>query len=197
MILCMDTAHRFMGIALIDHDEVVDQITRDCFKKQAEALLPEVDAIMKRNGYQPEDIEKIVISKGPGSYTGVRIAMSVAKVLGAVAKIPVYSISTLRLYSAAQNGLVLMDARSKRAYVGIYTKEESFETVMSLEEIEKERTDKEIEVYGDGSLIGLEDNYIDIGTCFLNTRAYWKEEENIHALVPEYFKDEEGYIRGS
>lgn len=190
LILCMDTSHKHMGIALLNEEGIIDQTVKDCFKKQSETLLPEVDALLKKNGFVPKDITEICISKGPGSYTGVRIAMTVAKTLGALASIPVDTVSTLRLYSAGKDGLVLLDARSHRGYTGIFG-EENFEGILDLDEIQKKAEGKE--VFGDGSLIGRENRYLPIGECFDSTRGEWQRVENIHTLVPEYFKGNEGY----
>ena len=64
-----------------------------------------------------EDIDSIVITEGPGSYTGVRIAMTIAKVFAATKKIDLYTISTLQLYAGnLNNTLVLLDARGNRVY---------------------------------------------------------------------------------
>ena len=194
MILCMDTAHRYMGIALIENDEVVDQVIRDCFKKQAENLLPEADALMKRNGYKPEDIERIVISEGPGSYTGVRIAMTITKVIGETLPCEVYTISTLRLYAGGRsNCMVVMDARADRVYCGVY---DGDDVVMEDRAIPIAEVDaKDYRIIGDASLLGKENDYGNIAEDFLNTRACWKKADPIHLLTPKYLKESESYYR--
>ncbi len=193
LTLCLDTSHRYMGIALLKDEELLDQTIMDCFKQQAELLISKVDDLLTRNSLSSKDIDEICVAKGPGSYTGVRIAMTVAKTLGAVANLLVYTVSTLRLYSGGNKGLVLMDARSNRAYVGYYLNDYAWEGIMTLDEIKERLCFLDVHVYGDCDLLDMNENYIDIGTCFLNTREYWEKVENIHSLEPEYFKTEEGY----
>jgi len=192
LTLCMDTSHKYMGIALLDGEKIIDQKSMDCFKQQSELLLVEVDAMMKKNGYAPKDIKAICISRGPGSYTGVRIAMTVAKVLGALEPIEVYTVSTLRLYSAGKKGITLLDARSNRAYCGNYLSEEAKESIETLDELKKMDLDG-VTLFADGHLLGKEDLFYPIGECFMNTRPYYEHVENIHSLIPEYFKGIEGY----
>ena len=192
LTLCMDTSHKYMGIALLDGETIIDQKSMDCFKKQSELLLVEVDAMLKKNGFTPKDIKAICISKGPGSYTGVRIAMTVAKVLGALEPIDVYTLSTLRLYSAGQKGMTLLDARSGRAYCGDYRTEDGKESILTLEELQAMDL-SDVKLFADGHLLGKEDRFLPIGECFGKNRASWEKVENIHALIPEYFKGIEGY----
>lgn len=190
LILCMDTSHKYMGIALLNENSVIAQKSVDCFKKQSENLLPEADALLKENGFVPKDIDAICISRGPGSYTGVRIAMTVAKTLGALAGVQVYTLSSLRLFSGGKKGVTLLDARSHRAYVGAYL-EETYEGIMDLDEVKEKYGNAQF--FADGALIGKEDLYLPIGECFLSNRPYWEEVSNIHSLVPDYFRGNEGY----
>ena len=191
--LCMDTSHQYMGVALLKEDRILDQISLSCFKKQSELLLPTVEQMLKKHFLFPMDIGQIVISRGPGSYTGVRIAMCVAKVLGAMENFPVYTISTLKLYSDNRQGMVLIDARSNRAYTGIYTDKETFEGILTLDEVKAKQQELQCDIYGNGTLIGKEDVFYPIGECFFHTRDFWQITENIHQLVPEYLKDQEAY----
>ena len=114
--LCMDTSHIYLVLALIRDDQVIARVQEECWKKQSEEIFPQLIGMMKKVQLEPEDIDQIVISEGPGSYTGVRIAMTVAKVVSALRKLPLYTIGTLQLYAGREDCRVLMDARGKRAY---------------------------------------------------------------------------------
>ena len=109
--LCMDTSHTWLVIGLIKDDQVIGKVQEKCWKKQSEELFPRLTALMNDCHLQPEDIDQIVISKGPGSYTGVRIAMTVAKVFCAMADKPIYTVSTLLMYAGKKNCRVVTDAR--------------------------------------------------------------------------------------
>ncbi|MCF0115854.1 MAG: tRNA (adenosine(37)-N6)-threonylcarbamoyltransferase complex dimerization subunit type 1 TsaB [Erysipelotrichaceae bacterium] len=196
--LCMDTSHKLLVVALLKDNEVLASTQMVCFKRQSEELFPQIEALMQHCELTPDDIGEVVITKGPGSYTGVRIAMCVAKVLCSTKHIPLYSLSTLQLYAGVKDKTcVLLDARGKRAYVGFYdkgikVKEDSVDYVEVIK--------NELEGYdlvGDISLVSdKEDTYPNVGECFLALKDMWKLEENVHAVVPEYLKDAEAYKVG-
>ena len=76
--LCMDTAHRYLVIGLYENDCLINAVSRPSWKRQSETIFPELIRLMDEAGWVSEDIDEIVITDGPGSYTGVRIAMSIA-----------------------------------------------------------------------------------------------------------------------
>ena len=146
------------------------------------------------------DLDEVVITDGPGSYTGVRIAMTVAKVLCTRLNIPLYAISTLQLYAGLDpNALVLMDARSRRAYVGILEEGRFLKApcVMTLEEIEQLAAQGDLHVYGDAQLIGREALPSDYLDNFIALRPCYRRVENVHTLTPAYLKDQSAYRTGT
>ena len=108
--LCMDTSHIYLVLALIRDDQVIARVQEECWKKQSEEIFPQLIGMMKKVQLEPEDIDQIVISEGPGSYTGVRIAMTVAKVISALRRLPLYTVGTLQLYAGREDCRVLLDA---------------------------------------------------------------------------------------
>ncbi|MBQ5542154.1 MAG: tRNA (adenosine(37)-N6)-threonylcarbamoyltransferase complex dimerization subunit type 1 TsaB, partial [Erysipelotrichales bacterium] len=94
--LGMDTAGRYLNLALIKEEKTIDTVHRECFKHQSEEILPELQNLLARNGFTPEDVEAIVITEGPGSYTGIRIAMTLAKVYARMKEIPLYTVGSLQ-----------------------------------------------------------------------------------------------------
>ncbi|MEG0734520.1 tRNA (adenosine(37)-N6)-threonylcarbamoyltransferase complex dimerization subunit type 1 TsaB [Anaerorhabdus sp.] len=193
--LCMDTSHKHLTLALIKDDALLASSMTECFKQQSETIFPELEVLCKEANVQPSDINQIVIASGPGSYTGVRIAMTIAKVFCATKDIPCYTLNTLQLYSGNHdNCCVLLDARGKRAYFGKFNKGVAIEDlgVYTLDEISAFITNEE--VLGDGTLIGREDIYVDLAKSFLDLKPQWKKVENIHLLVPEYLKSSDEYL---
>ena len=194
LTLCIDTAYKYLTCALIKDEKIIASYSKECFKKQSEEVFNALDQIFKEANIEKKDIDSICVSEGPGSYTGVRIAMTIAKTIGELFNIDVYTISTLKLYAGnKENVMVLMDARANRAYVGIYDKETIIlqDCAIELEKINKENYC----IIGDGSLIGLQDNYLNIDECFLNTKNSWKKVEQIAYLTPKYLKESDSYYR--
>lgn len=194
LTLCLDTAYKYLTCALIEDDKIVFSYSEECFKRQSEEIFVVLEDMLQKTNKRLLDIDSICITSGPGSYTGVRIAMTIAKVLASLADLKLYSISTLRLYANMQaNTLVLLDARANRAYVGIYDKVSIImdDTVLEIDKIDA----TEHNVLGDGHLIALEDKMPDISEAFLNTKAIWQEVKDIEHLVPVYLKESESYLK--
>ena len=192
--LCIDTAYKYLCVCLISDDKIVDALSFECYKRQSEEVFVALDKLFKRSGINKADVDSICISKGPGSYTGVRIAMSLAKVYCQVKKIKLYTLSTLRLYAGNKaNTMVIMDARANRAYVGIYDKGEVVlkDCIKEIKDIEV----KDCSVLLDGHLLGKQDVVPDIPDCFLKLKDKWEEVKDINFLVPEYLKESESYYR--
>ena len=194
--LCMDTSHRYLTLVLIDENQVLAEVQQECFKKQSETILSELDHLCQGIGMSADQIDAICITRGPGSYTGVRIAMTVAKIMCSMRKIPLYTLSTLRLFSGNfDDCLVLLDARSQRAYRAVF-KEGNLvgkEEVLPLNQIKDEIKEARI-VLGDSELLGCEVVKIDYAKSFLHNRMYWHQEENVHTCVPEYLKENDDYL---
>ena len=194
LTLCLDTAYKYLTCVLMEDEEIIEARSFECFKRQSEEVFMVLDEILKASDRKILDIDSICITKGPGSYTGVRIAMTIAKVIASVKGLDLYTISTLRLYANAKaNTMVLMDARASRAYVGVYDglniiKDDS---VQELKEIDCGNYD----VIGDGHLIEKEDKMFNIAECFKNTKAIWEKVDDIDHLVPAYLKESESYYR--
>lgn len=192
--LCMDTSHVFLVLALIKDDQLIASVQEECWKKQSEQIFPKLIALCETAGVEPDDISQAVISKGPGSYTGVRIAMTVAKVFCAMKKIPLYTIGTLQLYAGNETCRVLTDARGKRAYTNIYEEGRALEEDSVLENDAIKEAYHGEKIIGDGHLIGCEDCWPDIAENFLKTEALWQKADNVHLVVPEYLKSSESYL---
>ncbi|MCH1940318.1 tRNA (adenosine(37)-N6)-threonylcarbamoyltransferase complex dimerization subunit type 1 TsaB [Holdemania massiliensis] len=196
--LCMDTSSKFLVLALIQEDELIGKRCLSSWKRQSEMIFPQLTELLAECGLSPKAIDQVVVTKGPGSYTGVRIAMTVAKVLCSTANLPLYALPTLELIGAGKTkAAVLLDARSQRAYFGMIEngRLSGKEEVLSLSEIQARIDNADgLELVGDCSLLGLEDCYPDLAQAFLTTRSQWQRVENVHLLVPEYLKSADDYL---
>lgn len=194
--LCMDTSTQYLVIALIRDDQIVAKFQEKCWKKQSEELFPRLMDLMKEAGLEPEDIGQVVVSEGPGSYTGVRIAMTVAKVFCAMRNLPIATVGTLQLFAGMEpRARVVLDARGGRVYTAVYEYGVLSGTVEAkpCEEVKAEILEAET-VIGDGSLVGREDHIPDLAENFLALKDQWKYAENVHLVNPEYLKSSESYL---
>jgi len=192
LTLCLDTSHKYLVIGLIKDDIIISNFMQESWKRQSETILPEIDKALKTLELSPNDIDQIVITAGPGSFTGVRIAMTIAKLLGSLTAIEIFTISTLQLYAGDQDALVVLDARGGRAYCGRYSNYIGDEMILKLDDIQ-ELINEETLIIGDGKLIDYEDYYPDIVSNFLVCKPYWLKVDNIDLLKPIYFKETSEY----
>ncbi len=193
--LCMDSAHKHLVIALYSDETLVAVCEKEAWKKQSESMFPELMKLMEEVGWDSDDLDQVVITKGPGSYTGVRIAMSIAKVLCTTKHIPLYTISTFQMYAGlCEHALVLLDARSSRAYCGILSNGVILEqSIRTLEDIQKNVLEEDMTLYGDMDLIGKEASKEEFAKNFMLVKHAWEKVENIHTLVPMYLKEQDAY----
>ena len=193
LTLCIDTAYKYLTCALIQDEQILASVSLPCFKKQSEELFDVLKQVFDDAHVDRNAIDSICISEGPGSYTGVRIAMSLAKIIGEVLPVDVYTISTLRLYAAGNpSTMVIMNARANRAYVGVFNNNEIIidDHILELNEINP----MSYKIVGDGSLINHVDDFGDIPTAFLKTKPVWNKVDKIAYLVPKYLKESESYL---
>lgn len=196
MELFLDTTGNYLNIAMYDNGTLVENIHKESPRSQSEFIIPLIDELCQKHNYTANDIKGVIITKGPGSYTGVRIAMTVAKVLCSTKKIPLYTVSTLQAMSLGVEGKVcaLIDARSSRAFVGFYENGLALEEekILTLDEI-SERVNEGYTFVGDASLIGKESVNVDMNAEVFKYRNVWSLVENVHTLTPSYLKDSESY----
>ncbi|OCN04428.1 hypothetical protein A4S06_11180 [Erysipelotrichaceae bacterium MTC7] len=190
--LCMDTSHRYLNLVLLENDEVVASFSEYAWKKQSESIFVELIQLMESVNWQPEDLDEVVITVGPGSYTGIRIAMSIAKVFASSMHKTLYTISTLQLYAGLDDVHVILDARSNRVYYGRYKDGKMLEEgIKSVDEVK----DLDGQVVGDASLIGSLDIIPDFVGNFKALRPFYQKVDHVHALVPTYLKEESAYLK--
>lgn len=194
--LCMDSAHRHLVLVLAEEGKTLASCALSCWKRQSETIFPKLEELMQEVHWTPDDIDEVVITDGPGSYTGVRIAMTIAKVFCTRKHVRLYTISTLQLYAGlCEKAFVMLDARSARAYCGIIeygvVKQEK---IMSLADIKTYLTQHpERTVFGDCELIEQVSAPLSFVENFMALRAQWQEVENIHILTPRYLKEQDAY----
>jgi tRNA threonylcarbamoyladenosine biosynthesis protein TsaB len=127
-VLAIDTSNYTMGVALLDGNTVIGEIITNLKKNHSVRLMPAVEQIMKECGVKPNELEKIVVASGPGSYTGVRIGVTAAKTMAWALNIPIAGVSSLEVLAANGSyfsGCIcpLFDARRQQIYTGLYTYE--------------------------------------------------------------------------
>jgi len=94
MIICLETATNLCSVALCNSAGVISLRESQDTKSHASMLTVFIDEILKENGLKVSDLDAVAVSKGPGSYTGLRIGVSVAKGMAYAASIPLIGVET-------------------------------------------------------------------------------------------------------
>ena len=122
-VLAFDTSSKALSLAILEDKQVLADTTINIKKNHSITLMPAIDFLMASLDWTPKDLDRIVVAEGPGSYTGLRIAVATAKTLAHTLNIELVGMSSLlALVPYQQEGLFvpLMDARRNNVYAGFY-----------------------------------------------------------------------------
>ena len=139
-LLTIDASSSLCSVALERNDELLWS-TEDQPRRHAQRLLPMIDDIVAQAGIAKGDLDGIAFGRGPGSFTGIRIAVSVAQGLSLGLDVPVCGVSSLATVAlaAAQNDssvkevFALMDAHMGEVFWGRFQVEDSGLTLIGEE----------------------------------------------------------------
>lgn len=124
LTLALDTSTRVGGVAVARDGTLVAETSLSARATHSETVLPVVDGLLDRAGEGPDAVGRVVVGSGPGSFTGVRIAASLAKGLCAALNAELHAFSSLAAV-AAQAGTgervcALFDARRDEVYASAW-----------------------------------------------------------------------------
>ena len=123
-VLAFDTSSKALSVAILDGENLLADVTVNIKKNHSINLMPAIDFLMKSVDLKPTDLDRISVAQGPGSYTGLRVAVATAKTLAYTLNIELVGVSSLYALAAAADfdGLVVpvIDARRNNVYAGFY-----------------------------------------------------------------------------
>ena len=147
-VLAFDTSSKALSLAILEDKQLLAETTINIKKNHSITLMPAIDFLMASLDWTPKDLDRIVVAEGPGSYTGLRIAVATAKTLAHTLNIELVGMSSLlALVPYQQEGLFvpLMDARRNNVYAGFYENAKPVmpEAHLSFAEVLEKVTDAE------------------------------------------------------
>jgi len=215
MILCLETATPVCSVALCDRKGVISSRESHENKSHARQLTVFIEELLKEANVLPAELEAVAVSKGPGSYTGLRIGVSVAKGISYGASVPLIGIETTismfdgiimeayEKYNTDSTSLFcpMIDAKRMEVYYSIFTADGTIKKGISAEVI-NEKSFSEIPesvrmvFFGDGAekcqnVTSHKNSVFDIdfvisATCML--KAVFKEFDAGHFVDVAYFE---------
>ena len=132
-ILALDTSTEYCSVALWQDGAVIERCEL-AGQKHSELLIGMLDELLKDAGFGIKDMDGIAFGKGPGSFTGVRIACGATQGLALGANLPVAGVCTLQALAEASGKprvIAALDARMGEIYHAVYQKHGDVWTTMS------------------------------------------------------------------
>ncbi|SOB98416.1 tRNA threonylcarbamoyladenosine biosynthesis protein TsaB [Ureibacillus xyleni] len=214
--LGIETSNAPLSIAVVKDGQVLIEIVQNLKLTHSVTVMPTIEELLKKVNIKPAEIDAIAVSEGPGSYTGLRIGVTIAKTLAWSLKKPVVGVSSLKVLAANGqlfNGLIcaLFDARRQNVYAAAY-KPDLFETVIKEQHISIEELLQQLkELNKPVMFVGLDaENFQDKISEYLGELAYFAPKslylprasklielvqneplpsiEEVHSFVPKYHR---------
>lgn len=191
--LLLDSSNTDLSIGVAVDNKIVYSVSFPAWQRQSEFMIPEIEKAIKETNIELKDFDEIVCGKGPGSYTGVRIALTIAKTVCLMSKAKLKLVSSLRMYGTSQEKYIaVMNARSARSYIGVYDNEKVVveDTIYTNEETLKFIEEhKDYQVKGDTKYLGIEGVAPNLIEGMLSISALIEEEKDVLSSKPVYLKD--------
>ena len=203
LILGIDTSTKICTCSIFDSENgVIAETSLSVKKNHSNIVMPIIDNLFKISDLNINDIDKIAVAIGPGSFTGVRIALGIAKGLAMALNKPLIAVNELDILEAIASGneneiIPLIDARKERVYYKYQNKYVDDYLINLISNFDK---NKKYIFVGDGAINyknilkdNLGENAIILPmynsfprASILCELALNKEEANIYTLEPEY-----------
>ena len=195
--LFIDTSMADVSIVILDNNKVLNVINKSIPNEHSIYVVPFIDEILKKSNLKPNDIDRIMVCAGPGSFTGTRIGLTVAKVYGYALKKDVILISSLKALALSSDSKItisLINARNNNYYFAIY--DENYNELECEQFITKNEILEKISKYSDYKLVSYEEEKIDdfnvikVPFNYEKIENYYDKEKptNIHKIKPNYLK---------
>jgi tRNA threonylcarbamoyladenosine biosynthesis protein TsaB len=208
-ILAIDTSTMISTVTISEDNKIIGDFNVNQEKTHSESLVPMIETLLRLLGLSLDDIDLFAIARGPGSFTGLRISMTIIKTIAQVKKKKIIPISTLEALannsSSQKYKIPMLDARGNRVYAAVFSpdlKEEIVkEDLYTIEDFSKKVNELGLEV----EIIGeIGEKYIDkfenarilplnfnncIGKSLIKLAMERKDEDHdLFKLSPNYLR---------
>lgn len=201
--LLIDTSSRPLSVALNKDGSCLAEINTTVKKTHSATVMVHISKLFEMTGYNRKDIDRIIVARGPGSYTGVRIGVTVAKTLAYALHVPLCSVSSLAVIAASSNrtGILvpMFDGRRGNVYSAAYQVDDNaMGEVVQAGYRSLDALNEQLAEYPEHQLLlDREEKFSENVESYLHTvpriSAVEKygcmiREEDVHSMVPEYLK---------
>lgn len=203
IIIAVETSGRYGSAALAQGSQFLKEVRFSSAMKHSAELLAVIEKMLNDFGKKPEQIEQVYISIGPGSFTGLRIAVAFAKTMFLANKCKIAAVDTLDVIASnitepekyKRIGTIL-DAKRGQFFAAAYELENGNKYRKTLDDclitagdfLEKNVNSEPIWLLGEG-LVYYRDNFKTDGVNFLDEQYWWPKASRVHQLGCEKAQD--------
>ena len=191
--ILLDSSNTNLSVGIAKDNVLLEYVCYEAWQRQSEYMIPELNKLLTKYNVQPSEISEVMVAIGPGSYTGVRIAITIAKTICTALNVSLFPVSSLRvLKDGDKPSICLINARSGRSYIGVYQDQK---VLLKDQILTNDEVLKYINEHPDYSVCG-ETKYLNIeGVISNNLQEMLSLKESITSinplgLKPVYMKEE-------
>ena len=176
-ILGIDTSSLSASVAVIEDDKLICEYTVNTKKTHSQKLMPMIENMLNLSDIDINDIDLLTVCEGPGSFTGLRIGMSVAKAISHVNKLPIISVNSVELLAGNMDLCdrkicTILDAQKTQVYTGKYEYVDN--KLVEIESVDVKEIDDLLE-----ELSNTNENWVILGEAVFKYKEKISQIENI------------------
>jgi tRNA threonylcarbamoyladenosine biosynthesis protein TsaB len=126
--LALETSGRIGSVALVDGERILAEQTFQHGLQNAAKIIPIIDQMIVAQGWSPGDLQQIFVSIGPGSFTGLRIGVTIAKTMALANGLKIVAVPTVRALvenapADATNVIIVLDAKRDQIFTARFARQ--------------------------------------------------------------------------
>ena len=196
-ILYIDTSSSYLYTSIVENKKLLAEVKEEYGQSLSEVALPRIVSMFENNNLQATDIDKIIVVSGPGSFTGIRIGITIAKVYAWSLNIPITTILSLQAMSISSKNkkvhVPMINARRGYVFAAIY--DEDYNEILKPQHIKMDDLKEQLKDISDYEVISNDDlepftNIESYDPDMEKIVNYFEDKEpiNPHAVNPDYLK---------
>ena len=195
--LFIDTSDKDVSIGIIKENQILAQKQESIPNQHSIYTTSYIKQVLDQASLKPEDIDRIIVVTGPGSFTGIRIGVTIAKVYAYLLKKEIIGVSSLKILALSteisDDYLAIIDAKHDNYYIGLYDKNYENkipETFANIEQVKKIINQYHPKIVSNKKIILDQKQIPKTNLDLIKIVDYYKDtpSENPHLVNPNYLK---------
>lgn len=195
--LYIDTSSSYLYSAIVEDKTLIEEVKKEFGHNLSEEAMPAIISMFEKSNLTAKDINKIIVVNGPGSFTGIRIGITIAKVYAWSLNIPITTITSIEAMAVSSDintyKVPMLDARRGYVFAGIF--DDKNKAILEPSYLKKEELNIKLNELNEYTII-TNDNILDYSNKinyvpdFLKIIDTYKDKEalNPHGVNPNYLK---------